>query len=147
MRRLLVGCAAVALVASATPDAAVIPMELQGGDITVTVAYTGKAKVDDTHEILVFLFDHAPPTTNSKPIAMEVLKKSGGAVTFKGVQGDAIYITAVYDEKANYDGLSGPPPTGTPIATYGKAGKPIAVKPGPATKVKMSFDDSKRFEQ
>ena len=147
MRRLLVGCAALALVMSSTPGAAVIPTGLQGGDITVTVTYTGKGKVDDTHEILVFLFDHPAPNENSKPLAREVTTKSGGTVTFKGVQGDALYITAVYDEKANYDGESGPPPTGTPIATYGKAGKPIAVKPGAGTKVKMSFDDSKRFGQ
>jgi hypothetical protein len=145
MRRLLVFSAALALVVGSTSHAAVIPVGLQGGDVTVTVTYTGKGKVDDTHDILVFLFDHPDPTANSKPIAREVINKSGGTATFKAVQGDAIYITAVYDEKGDYDGLSGPPPPGTPVATYGKAGKAIAVKPAKGTKIKMSFDDSRRF--
>ena len=51
MRRLLT--ASIALIAlTATASAAVVPRFL-AGDVTVTVAYTGKGKVDDTHEILV----------------------------------------------------------------------------------------------
>ena len=44
----------------------------------------GKDKVDDTHEILVFLFDHPTPTAEHAP-RLQVTTKSGGTVTFKDV--------------------------------------------------------------
>ena len=52
----------------------------------------------------------------------------------------------VYDEAANYDGENGPPPVGAPIGSYQKDGKPIPVMPGPAAKIKVSFDDSRRWK-
>ena len=68
MRRLLT--ASIALIAlTATASAAVVPRFL-AGDVTVTVTYNGKGKVDDTHEILVFLFDHPNPGQGSVPLAL-----------------------------------------------------------------------------
>jgi hypothetical protein len=129
---------------TAVASGAVIPV-VQGGDITVTASYKGKGTVDDTHEILVFLFDHPSPTAESEPLDMQVITKNGGSATFKNVALPSVYVTLVYDEKANYDGRSGPPPAGTPIGSFTKAGKPVAVKPGPGVKVTATFDDSKRF--
>jgi hypothetical protein len=123
---------------------AVIPV-MQGGDISVTASYKGKGPVDDTHEILVFLFDHPSPTAQSEPLDMQVITKNGGTATFKNVTLPSVYVTLVYDEKANYDGRSGPPPAGTPIGAFTKAGKPVAIKPG--VKVTATFDDSRRFEK
>jgi len=67
-------------------------------------------------------------------------------VTFKNVT-SPIYLFAVYDEKGAYDGVSGPPPAGIPVATYRKTpkGAPAAVAPGPAP-VKFSFDGSERWK-
>jgi hypothetical protein len=145
VKKLLI--ASIALVGlTAAASAAVVPRFLLAGDVSVTVTYTGKAKVDDTHEILVFLFDHPTPTAASEPIAMQATTKSGGTVTFKDVSTNPVYVTAVFDEAANYDGQSGPPPAGAPIGSYQKGGKAIPVTPGPDAKIKMSFDDSVRWK-
>ena len=144
MKKLLaVSIALVGLTAAAS--AAVLPRFVMAGDVSVTVTYTGKGKVDDTHEILVFLFDHPTPTEGSMPLEMQVMTKSGGTVTFKDVAATPVYITVVYDEAANYDGMS-PPPPGAPIGAYQKDGKAIPVTPGPAAKIKLSFDDSVRWK-
>jgi len=143
MRRLLT--ASIALIAlTAAASASVVPRFL-AGDVTVTVTYTGKGKVDDTHEIQVFLFDHPTPTQGSMPLAVQMITKSGGTATFKDVAQNPVYVTLVYDEAANYDGQS-PPPPGAPIGSYQKDGKPVPVTPGPAAKIKVSFDDSVRWK-
>jgi hypothetical protein len=115
---------------TATTSAAVLPRFIPAGDVSVTVTYTGKGRVDDTHEILVFLFDHPTPAEGSMPLEMQVTTKSGGTVTFRDVATTPVYITVVYDEAANYDGMS-PPPVGAPIVAYQKDGKAIPVTPGP----------------
>ena len=136
--------AAIALVGVTVAASASVPV--QAGDVSVTVTYTGKGKVDEAHEILVFLFDHPTPAAGSEPLGMQVTTKSGGTVTFKGVARDPVYITLVYDEAGNYDGQGGPPPAGAPIGSYMKNGKAIPVKPGADAKVKVSFDDSVRWK-
>ena len=74
-----------------------------------------------------------------------MITKSGGTATFKDVVQSPVYVTLVYDEAANYDGQS-PPPPGAPIGSYRKDGKPVPVTPGPAAKIKVSFDDSIRWK-
>ena len=123
-------------------------VQTQTGEITVAATYKGKGTVDATHEILVFLFDHPDPTADSMPMSMQSITKNGGSVTFKGLSTTTpVYIIMVYDEKANYDGQSGPPPEGHPIGSYNKAGKPIAVTPGANVKIAASFDESRRWGQ
>ncbi len=124
---------------------AVILIGEQAGELTVSATYKGKGVVDDTHEISVFLFDHPNPTEESRPMMMQVITKNGAATTFKGLGATPVYVVTVYDEKAIYDGNAGPPPTGTPWATYGQGGKPIAVTPAAGVKVSVVFDDSRRF--
>jgi hypothetical protein len=142
MRRFLV-LAMVILGLSAT-SAAVLPI-VRAGDVTVTASYTGKGVVDSSHEILVFLFDHPMPTESSEPLRTDVITKNGGSVAFKNVTTEPVYVILVYDEASNYDGQSGPPPVGTPIAVYSKDGKAAAVKPGPDAKVSVTFDGSRRW--
>jgi hypothetical protein len=117
----------------------------QAGELTVTATYKGKGAVDDTHEISVFLFDHPNPTGQSQPMGMQVINKNGGSTTFKGLSATPVYVIVVYDEKAIYDPTAGPPPTGTPWAAYGKAGKPVLVTPAAGAKAAVVFDDSQRF--
>jgi hypothetical protein len=144
MKRLL-AIGVVLLGLSVAASASVLPRFLRAGDVAVTVTYTGKGKVDDTHEILVFLFDHPTPGPGSMPLAMQATMKSGGTVVFKDVAVSPVYVTLVYDEQANYAG-DAPPPPGAPIGSYQKGGKPIPVTPGPAAKIKVSFDDSTRWK-
>jgi hypothetical protein len=138
--------ASIALMGLIASASAVLPQPAPAGDVSVTVTYTGKGKVDNTHEILVFLFDHPTPTGGIPPLAAQATAKSGGTVTFKGVAQSPVFIIMVYDEAANYDGTNGPPPAGAPIGSYHKDGKPIPVTPGPAAKIRVSFDDSRRWK-
>ena len=144
MRKVLAVCAVVAGL-TAIASAAVIPV-IRAGDVEVTVTYKGKGPVDEKHAILVFLFDHPTPTTTSEPLALQTLVKNGGTVTFKAVAAAQVYVTMVYDEKSIYNGRMGPPPPGTPIGSYMKAGKPVAVTPGPDAKITTAFDDSVRWK-
>ena len=130
---------------AATGSAAVIPW-VRAGDVTVTASYKGQGTVDPKHAILVFLFDHPTPTASSEPLALQVITKNGDTATFKDVAAETVYVTVVYDEKSNYDGRSGPPPAGTPIGSYTKAGKPVPIKPGADAKVTVAFDDSRRWQ-
>jgi hypothetical protein len=116
------------------------------GDVAVTVTYKGKGPVDQTHEIWVFLFDSAE-IAGARPIATEVLRKNGGTATFANVTQSPVYVRTVYDEKGDYDGFSGPPPSGTPIGQYSKDAKTIApVTPGPGAKIKVVFTDAVRMQ-
>lgn len=115
------------------------------GDVAVTVTYKGKAKVDDTHEVWVFLFDTPNLGEGARPIANQTVTKNGGTATFTKVAVDPVYVAVVFDEKGDYDGNAGPPPPGSPIGTYSKDGKTMApVKPGAAAKVKVTFDETRR---
>jgi hypothetical protein len=117
-------------------------------NVTVTVTYTGKGPVDAGHGILVFLFSDPNIGAQAKPLSgPQIVQKNGGSVTFKDVTTNPVYIAAVYNEKGSYDGVTGPPPPGTPWAVYKKDAKSpaIAVTPGPKTTVKMSFSDATRF--
>ena len=117
----------------------------QAGSLSVTVSYTGKGKVDDTHEIWVALF--SKPDTSERPIAVEPIRKSGGTAVFKGVA-DSTYVMYAYDEKGDWDATAGPPPPGTPIGSYSTDGKaPTLVKIAGATKIKGTFDDSRRVDK
>lgn len=116
--------------------------------VTVTVTYTGKGAVDAKHNVLVFLFDNPNVGPGSRPLGgPQVMQKNGSTVTFKDVSVSPVYVVAVYDELGGYDGVSGPPPAGTPIGMYSKDPKspPAPVTPGPKTVLKMSFSDAKRF--
>jgi len=143
MRKLLAVCVAVAgLTASGT--AAVIPVRV--GDVVVTATYNGKGPVDDKHAILVFLFDYPNPNAERPPLMVQAITKNGGTATFKSVTANPVYVTLVYDEKSSYDGRTGPPPLGTPIGAYSKAGKPVPVVPGADAKVTVGFDDTVRWK-
>jgi hypothetical protein len=116
--------------------------------VTVTATYKGKGAVDAAHEILVFLFPDPKIDASSRPLAVRAVKANGGVATFTNVQTNPVYVVAVYDEKDNYDGTSGPPPDGTPMGKYAlPATKDVAapVVPGPKGVIKLTFDDSRRF--
>jgi hypothetical protein len=118
----------------------------RAGNLSVTVTYTGKGKVDDMHEIWVALFTN--PDMNDKPFAVEAIHKNGGTAVFKNVTADSAYVGYAYDEKGDWDPQAGPPPQGTPLGAYNVDGKgPTLVKITAATKIKGTFDDSRRAMQ
>ncbi len=114
-------------------------------EVSVTVTYTGKGPVDQTHELWVYLFDRAEIGAESEPLAIQPIRKSGGTTTFKHVTADPVYVAVAYDEKGDFD-AQGEPPVGTPITIYAKDGKSIPVKPGPQGKVTITFDETVRWK-
>jgi hypothetical protein len=145
MRRILAtGLASVLIVGWGR---VVVPVHARASEVVVNVTYTGKGIVDDTHEIWVFLFDTPNIMAGGVgPLAVQVIRKSGGAASFTGVATDPVYVAVAYDEKGDFNGSSGPPPTGTPIAFHSKDGKTNApVSPGPAAKIKLTFSDARRM--
>jgi uncharacterized protein (DUF2141 family) len=142
-QKVLAGFAVVAIAAALSATGAV------AADLTVTVTYTGKGKVDEGHEILVFLFNDPNITAQSVPLTVQPITKSGGTTTFKDLKLETVYVVLVYDEKGDYDGRSGPPPPGTPVGMHGsgKDGKPAPVMPAKTPKITTKFDDSRRWEQ
>jgi hypothetical protein len=154
MRTHLLGLAAILVLGPSTSayaqarQSAPPPAAAAAKNVTVTVTYTGKGAVDAKHNVLVFLFDNPNIGPDSRPLGgPQVMQKNGSTVTFKDVSTPSVYIVAVYDELGGYDGVSGPPPAGTPIGMYSNDPKSpgVPVTPGPKAVVKMSFNDAKRF--
>lgn len=131
----------LALVAMATP--AIVAQE--SGQLKVTVDYKGAGTVDATHEVFVWVFDTPNIGADSVPIANDAITANGGTLTFSGLPKE-VYLAVAYDEKGDYDGMSGPPPSGTPITIYGDQGVAKAVATGgPDAVLSVTFDDSTRM--
>ncbi|MBK5296870.1 MAG: hypothetical protein JJE40_06915 [Vicinamibacteria bacterium] len=132
---------ALALVAIATP--AIVAQE--AGKLKATVDYKGSGDVDATHEIFVWVFDTPNIGPDSVPIASDVVTANGASLSFSGLPKE-VFIAAAYDEKGDYDGTSGPPPTGTPITIYGDMGVAKAIPTGGAdAAVTVTFDGTVRM--
>jgi hypothetical protein len=116
-------------------------------DLAVTLTYKGKGAVDANHKLIVWLFADANITAASRPLATQFVTKNGDTVTFKDAPATPVYVFAVYDQTGGYDGLSGPPPAGSPSVLYRKTakGEPTPVKAG-APPIKITFDDSQRWK-
>jgi hypothetical protein len=132
---------ALGLVAIASP--AIVAQE--SGNLKVTVEYKGEGAVDTTHQIYVWVFDNPNIGADSVPVANDVITANGATLTFSGLPKE-VYLAAAYDEKGDYDGTSGPPPTGTPITIYGEMGVAQPVPTGGAdAAVTVSFDATVRM--
>jgi uncharacterized protein (DUF2141 family) len=117
----------------------------QTGKLQVTVQYKGAGTVDKTHQIFVWVFDTPDITENSVPIATDQATSNGATLSFSGLP-KTVYLAAAFNEKGNFDGTQGPPPSGTPITIYGGMGTATGVPTGgDEAKVTVTFDDSVRM--
>ena len=121
----------------------------ESGKLAVSVDYTGKGTVDKDHHLWIWVFDNPDSSTwaDTSPLAVGTLTEDGATYKFAALP-KQVYLAAGYDEKGGYDGASGAPPQGTPVAVYGaEAGGPAAAVPtgGDDATLKFSFDDSFRM--
>jgi hypothetical protein len=115
---------------------------------SVTVKYSGKGKVDATHQLWVWLFEDPNIGPGSMPIAEEAIDENGGTATFTNVPLKQVYVAVAYDEAGGFGG-NAPPPPGSPIAIYGAKGpddKAQPVTPGAKTSVTVTFDEKQRMK-
>jgi len=107
--------------------------------------YTGSGTVDEKHKIIVFLFD-SPDFAQSSgvmPIGSDSTAAKNGTMNFPDVGASPVYAVAVFDPTGDYDGQSGPPPSGCTVAMYGgQTPEPIKIEPGKTVEVELAFDDS-----
>jgi len=118
------------------------------GKLAVSIEYKGKGTVDKDHRIWIWVFDTPEISASGTPVAFGDLSENGGTFKFGGLP-KQVYLAMAYDEKGGYDGTTGPPPPGTPVAIHGAApgGGPAAAVPtgGEEAVLTTSFDDSSRM--
>jgi len=110
--------------------------------------YTGSGTVDEKHKIIVFLFD-SPDFAQSSgvmPIGSDSTAAKNGTINFPDVGASPVYAVAVFDPTGDYDGQSGPPPSGCTVAMYGgQTPEPIKIEPGKTVEIELAFDDSTKM--
>lgn len=117
--------------------------------ITVKMNYTGTGTVDEKHKIYVAVWSSPEFMSGSAiPISGGATSSKNGTVTISDVTTSPVYVSAGYDPSGNWDGQSGPPPSGSSLGIYSKTpGKPepIEVAGGKTAEVTLSFDDSTKM--
>ncbi len=108
--------------------------------------YTGTGTVDEKHKIFVFVFDNPNfMQGGSMPIGFGSASAKDGIVTVSDLSASPVYIAVCYDPTGNYDGQSGPPPSGASMGVYAKTPgtpEPVKIDPGKTGEVTVTFDDS-----
>lgn len=138
----LVALAAAVALCAIAPVRAAAP---NTGELKVTVNYKGPGTVDKGHQIFVWVFDTPDISASSEPLSSDVITSNGGSVSFSGLP-KTVYLAAAFNEKGDYDGTQGPPPTGTPVTIYGGMGTAKGVETGGAeAAVTIEFDDTTRM--
>jgi hypothetical protein len=116
------------------------------GTLQVKLNYTGSGRVNDKHKILVFLFDSSAFVRGgAAPFAAIGATSKDGAVTFHDVAKSPVYVGTVYDPSGQYDGQTGPPPSGSSMGIYKKTQgepAPVAMEAGKTISIEVPFDDT-----
>ena len=111
--------------------------------------YKGTGTVDAKHHIIVFLFDSPDFVQGGvMPMASGNGEAKDAVVTFSDLSTSPVYAVAVYDPTGEYDGMSGPPPSGSSMGVYGKTPgtpDPIKCEPGKVAEAELVFDDTAKM--
>ncbi len=111
--------------------------------------YTGAGKVDAKHNIIVFLFDSPDFTSGTvMPVASKSATAKDETLTFTDLATSPLYAVACYDPEGAYDGMSGPPPSGSSRGMYASAEgtpEPIKIEPGKTAEIELKFDDTNKM--
>ena len=114
--------------------------------LKIKLKYTGAGTVDEKHRIFVVLFD-SPEFTHggAMPMATKAATAKDETVTFSDLTTSPVYIAASYDPSGNYDGESGPPPSGASLGMYSKTPgtpEPVTLEAGKTVQVEVVFNDT-----
>jgi hypothetical protein len=104
--------------------------------LKVKLAYNGAGTVDDNHKIIVFIFDSPDGAAKN------------ATITFTDLDASPVYAVTVFDPKGEYDGQSGPPPSGASLGMYTKTPpkpEPVVIDPGKTVEIELPFDDSAKM--
>lgn len=117
--------------------------------LKVKLHYTGSGSVDDKHKIFVFLFDSPDFIQgNAMPIGSQSAAGKDETVTFADLDKSPVYVACAYDPAGGYDGMSGPPPSGSSLGMYTKEPPQpgaIQIDEGKTVDVEVAFDDSSKM--
>ncbi len=121
----------------------------QPGALRITVDYQGSGTVSEDHQLTVFVFDTPNIRVDSVPIWTGQLADNQQTLTAGGIDASTVWVAVVFDEAGGYDPLSGPPPSGSPLALYStdQTGMPTGVelKADQETEITIAFDDAFRM--
>lgn len=152
MKRLFcvgLGALAVVLLAAASEQEKTEDKAKTSRTLKVKLNYTGTGKVDDKHQIFVFLFDSPDFMQGTvMPFAMKPASAKDETVTLAEIAVSPVYVTTVYDPNGAYDGQSGPPPSGSSMGMYSKTPgtpEPVTMEPGKTAAIELPFDDSAKM--
>jgi hypothetical protein len=114
--------------------------------LKVKLNYTGIGQVDSKHQIFLFVFDSPDFAQGSvMPVASMAASAKDETVVFSDLAQSPVYVVTAYDPSGNYDGRSGPPPSGSSMGMYFKTPgtpEPVKVEPGQTVEIELTFDDS-----
>jgi hypothetical protein len=114
--------------------------------LKVKLNYTGSGQVDSKHPIFFFVFDSPDFAQGSvMPVASMSAKAKDETVVFNDLAQSPVYVVAAYDPSGNYDGQSGPPPSGSSMGMYSKTpgtAEPVKIEPGQTVQIELTFDDT-----
>ena len=119
--------------------------------LKVKLNYTGTAgTVDQNHKIFVFVFDTPDfmQSQNAMPISSGQAGAKDETVTLAALASSPVYVVAAFDPKGAYDGMSGPPPSGSSIGLYSKTPmtpEPVKIEAGKTAQIDLPFDDSMKM--
>jgi hypothetical protein len=110
------------------------------------INYSGAGTVDERHKVFLFVFDSPSFVQGgSMPIGSGATTAKDGTVTVSNLSVSPVYVTAAFDPSGKYDGISGPPPSGTAMGLYADGSgmpAPIKIDPGKTAEITVAFDDS-----
>ncbi len=148
MRRLLFAAAVLGLTSMAATAQQSKPAEkpAESRTLKIKINYTGAGTVDEKHKIFVFVFDNPNFSQGgSMPVGFGQASAKDGTVTVSNLAVSPVYAVAAFDASGKYDGISGPPPSGTAMGMYSKTPgtpEPVQIEAGKTTEVTLTFDDS-----
>jgi len=111
--------------------------------------YTGAGTVDEKHKIFVFVFDTPDfMQGGAMPVGFGSASAKDGTATVEQLPTSPVYVAVAYDPTGQYDGQSGPPPSGSSMGLYTKtppAPEPVKIDAGGTAEITVPFDDSRKM--